>query len=420
MDKNIRSKIICWVGLYVLALTVRFLALLVLGMTNPPVSDEAEYFEPAASLANGKGYAMIPQQSDDGIERLTAYRMPGPAMLLSLSFIGFGVKSSVARITCICISSFSAPLLFSFTRRFASWGTAMLAGVGCVFYPSWIYYSQAILSETFFIPALLFALCLTTDSVKPGNRSAFFAGLVWGLATLMRPHALPISVIAALFIGLKFGKRPAILMVLGVSIALAPWFIRNLMVFGRPILLATESGETFLGSNNPSVYRDPAQRGMWLSPLVVPEYRDHLKPIRDEVERSREQTKMGLAFLRQNPEAVPILAFYKLTRWLTPVTVSRGLIRACVLASYGSMLIILLYGVIIGVVKPSTPLYLVIICSVIFSGITAVYWGGLVRGRLPLEIVWLPWAALAVAHALGLAARAIDGRAEGAAPQPTT
>jgi hypothetical protein len=35
------------------------------------------------------------------------------------------------------------------------------------------------------------------------------------------------------------------------------------------------------------------------------------------------------------------------------------------------------------------------VTSIFFAGITMVYWGALTRGRLPLEILWLPWASLA-------------------------
>jgi len=39
---------------------------------------------------------------------------------------------------------------------------------------------------------------------------------------------------------------------------------------------------------------------------------------------------------------------------------------------------------------------LVLIWTFVLIGITVVYWGILTRGRLLLELVWIPWACLTV------------------------
>ena len=40
-------------------------------------------------------------------------------------------------------------------------------------------------------------------------------------------------------------------------------------------------------------------------------------------------------------------------------------------------------------------LHLVLIWSLLMAALTAVYWGNLTRGRLPLELVWFPWGSIA-------------------------
>jgi hypothetical protein len=252
------------------------------------------------------------------------------------------------------------------------------------------------LSEAFFVPAMIFALIWSVNSLdSKDSKSSFYAGLAWGLTTLMRPHGLPLFIAFALYSGWRTGWRPMVLSLLGFSCLMAPWFVRNLVVFGRPVLLATEAGETLLGSNNPYVLKDPELHGLWLSPMKVPQYRERLLPIQDELERNRQQNAMALQYLREHPPNIPILAFYKLRRWLTPIPKSRGMIRVLVLVSYGGLLFFLFLGLFTGAYTRSTSLLIQVTCSIFFASITIVYWGALIRGRLPLEILWIPWASLA-------------------------
>ena len=164
---------------------------------------------------------------------------------------------------------------------------------------------------------------------------------------MVRPHAVPLAALICLYLAKRKLWSHAMCLALGVAVFLVPWVIRNENVLGSPVFLATESGETLLGANNPYVYKDPSLHGMWLSPLRIPEYVELLRPVHDEVERSRVQTSVAVDYLRRNPRSVPLLAYYKLVRWLTPLTVTHGLIRLLVLVSYGSLLLLLLMGAVL-------------------------------------------------------------------------
>jgi hypothetical protein len=380
-------------GLYGLALVVRVAAGLVLGMNQPAGNDEPEYYEPAISLAQGEGYRMVPQQSPDGVAHLTAYRMPGPALVLALSFLGLGTKIELARWMSVIVGSLSAPLMYLFSRRFLPASVAALAGLACALYPTWIYFSLFIYAEPYFLPASLLALLLTLRAIEAGGSlpAALLAGLSWGVVTLVRPHGLPMAFLAALYCAWRLGWRPAGAFMLGAMVPLVPWVVRNYAVFGRPVLLATEGGETMLGANNPYVLNDPEEHGMWVPPMRVPEYRERLRPIRDEIQRDEEQKALAIHFLRDHAGDIPALVAYKLWRWLTPVTKSGGLIRLLVLCSYGVLLALLLAGAFLGVFRSSPALHLVLLWTILMVSVTAVYWGGLTRGRLSLELMWIPW-----------------------------
>jgi hypothetical protein len=197
--------------------------------------------------------------------------------------------------------------------------------------------------------------------------------------------------------------RLALGLVAGVAVFLGPWFVRNLTVLGHPIVLSTEGGETFLGSNNPYVVAEGRHYGMWVAPTGIPEYRERLRPIQDEYRRDRAQYAIGMRYLAERPGVIPRLVLSKWARWLTPVTRTGGMIRVTVLGTYGLMLALLAVGAARGLYRGAAGLHLVLLCTAAQVIVTAVYWGNLVRGRLPLEVLWIPWAVMTVFPATGIA-----------------
>ncbi len=401
--------------LYGLALLARGLAASVLGLNYPLDNDEPEYYYPAIHIAGGDGYRKVPQQSPDDVAYLTAYRMPGPSLILACGLGILGPGFGVARLISAAFGALAAPLMYLLARRIAPPQAAVLAGLACAFYPSYAYFSLRIFSEPFFIPFVLLALLTTLWAIDSGPTwPSAIAGLCWGVVVMVRPHGLPIAGLIAAYLVFRKRRLSAIFLMAGVAAFLVPWLIRNQVALGHPVLLATEAGETLFGANNPYVLDDPGLHGMWISPLKITEYANRLRPIRDEVERNRVQTRIALDFLGRHPESIPLLVYYKLARWLTPVTVSSGLIRLLVLASYGTLLVLLAAGLLLRAFESSAALHLVLLCTVVFLAIAAVYWGGLTRGRLPLEILWIPWGATAAWDLVlrlrhRLAARASDG-----------
>jgi 4-amino-4-deoxy-L-arabinose transferase-like glycosyltransferase len=384
-------------SLFLFSLLVRAGVGIKTGLSAPLEEDEPEYYMPAVNLAHGDGYSNVQQQSPDGIARPTAYRMPLPSLLMALIFkcVG-GASIRAARCTSIVISSFSVPLMFIFARQAAARGAALMAALACCVYPAWVYAGPTILSEPYFLPAMLVALILSVRAAQStACLPALMAGAAWGAATLIRPHGLLMGLAIALLL-LRGGWRRSLVFVAATLLILMPWAVRNEICFGHPVLLATEGGETLLGSNNPYILADASLHGMWVSPLRVPEYRDRLSLVHDDIERDHLQRSMAMAFVSSHPFEIPRLVAYKLARWLTPITVTGGLVRVLVLCSYGLLLVLLAVGARMQLLKPSAALTQAAACSLVLTILTAMYWGGLTRGRLPLEIIWLPWGASVV------------------------
>jgi 4-amino-4-deoxy-L-arabinose transferase-like glycosyltransferase len=366
-----------------------------LGLGAKPESDEHEYYSAAASIARGDGYRLVPQQSPDGVARPTAFRLPGPSLIVALALKITGMGIPAARLVSVIFGAAAAPFMYLFARQFTSWPAALLAGAAVALHPVWNFMATAIESEPYFLPLLILSLWLTACSWRKSGRLAILAGLSWGIAMLMRPHALPM---AALIVLLAIASRRwqiAALLSVGFLAAALPWTVRNYVEFHRFEPLETVSGETFLGANNPYVISNPALHGMWISPMGIPQYRSRLAGVHDDFQRRDIQRSIALQFLSENRTEIPRLVFYKIWRWLTPITGSRGIVRWLVLLSYGLLLALLAVGLPLGVFKPTIELKLAILCTLALLTSTIVYWGILTRGRLLLEFIWLPWACAA-------------------------
>jgi len=377
------------------SLAARIILTILMGLNGPMVSDEQQYFYPAYYLAAGKGLQKAPQGAPAAsTPRPTAYRVPVPSIILAAVFTFFGKSIFVGRIACLVLGCFAAPLMFLFAKRIVSTHASILAGICVALWPTWLARAPIMGSEHFFIPFLLLSLLFTINVTEtPGKASQVtIAGICWGVTALCRPHALPMVLMIAVFLVWRISWKRGLILGGSAMMTILPWLIRNQLVIGHPVLLALEGGETFLGSNNHYVVEDPDLYGVWLAPMLVPEYRRALQPFQDEFSRDREQYRLGVSYLKSNPEQIPKLAFYKLWRWLTPVTKTPGIARVAVILSYGSLLLLLIGGILCGVISSkSTPFPLIVICSTVLLIVTVIYWGGLTLGRLPLEFLWLPW-----------------------------
>jgi len=382
-----------FVAFYALAFSVRLSVCFLAGIASPFVADAKEYFDSAVLLVQGNGYARL---LGDGLVHLSAKRVPGTSLFLALGVLLFGEHEAAARVTAIVVSSFSAPLMYLFALRVAPKVPATLAALSCVFYPSWVFYSTTALSEPFLVPLVLLSLLLSLKALDSGtSRSALSAGIAWGAATLVRPVTIPMAGLVALHLGRRSDWKRGMLLCLGLVVPLSPWLARNYFVFGHP-LIANQGGEVFLGANNPEVVQLPKDHGNWINPMDIPEYRDKLKSAPDEVSLDRLEYQLGQIYLRQNPRIIPRLVFYKLQRWLTPITDTGGKVRILVLTSYGVLWLLLVVGLLRRIYVSCATLALVVMWSLVQAAFTVVYWGFLTRGRLLLELVWLPWACLTV------------------------
>jgi len=379
-------------ALFLLAwgLRVGLAAWMGLGQLGDPSSDPRGNYLEAVGLIEGRG---LVGNLPNGSSHLSAFNMPLSPLLLACGMKAFGTTAIVAQMVAISIGSLAAPLMYLVAGTLMPRRWALLAGLAGAIHPAFLFYSIQPWTEPFYIPFLLLAVLLAVRAIRrPGFATAFADGVAWGLAALCRPHAVPALVLAALGMGLiQRSWRPVLGLVLGTVLVLTPWWTRNFIVFGKPVLLSLEGGETFVGANNPYVVRDPELAGMWIAPMSVPEYRARMLRCETEIEVNDCQMEIGLNYLRGHPGVIPRLVFNKWARWLTPITKSGGLNRLLVLCTYGVLLALVVLGVVFGAVRYSPLLVATLAITLADLAVVGVYWGNLTRGRIPLELIWLPW-----------------------------
>jgi len=178
---------------------------------------------------------------------------------------------------------------------------------------------------------------------------------------------------------------------------LAPWAIRNYSAFDRPVLIATEGGETLAGANCENVYYG-RRIGTWQVSCVKFSSRGN------EAEELDEAGHDGVRYALDHTGRVPLVVAARLARtwglW-SPFTVPEGR-RAWVQRS-GALLYYLLaalaiYGVVL-LRRARVPIWIVVAPFVTVT-LTAVLAYGAIRFRHSAELSLVVLASVALDRVL--------------------
>jgi 4-amino-4-deoxy-L-arabinose transferase-like glycosyltransferase len=187
------------------------------------------------------------------------------------------------------------------------------------------------------------------------------AGVVCGLSTLVRPagQMVPFAFGFLLLTSRRICWRRKLqwpfLLIVGLSLAVAPWTIRNHRVFDRFCMVSTNGGSTFWGSNNETVATPSSGKwGAWISTNFDTERKKQVLMLPNEVDRDKLEWQFGRQFLRENLDKVPLLIVGKFYRLLTPFPQSANRIWVfAIAAGHIFLLPLALAGMIVGL-KDST------------------------------------------------------------------
>jgi 4-amino-4-deoxy-L-arabinose transferase-like glycosyltransferase len=297
--------------------------------------DSESYWELGRAIARGQPY-------EYGPERYAIFRTPGYPVLLAPLFLIAGNDPPVllarglsALLGTIAVAGVAALARLLFDER-----AALIAASLAAIYPEAIATSVFVLSEAPLCPLLVWQLvawCRATGVSPPGGQSlagwkpapfwAATAGVLAGLATLMRPSWLlfvPFAGVVAMAIG-PDRRRQAIVaavMFVAMCITLTPWWIRNYAVAGRFVPTTLQVGASLLDGLGPQATGASDMR--FVEPVVAEQRaadgaagENLVGTFEDRLDRRMRET--SLAWVRQNPGRAMELVGIKFLRMWSPL-----------------------------------------------------------------------------------------------------
>ena len=277
-----RLTILCILGV---AAAVRMAALAV--YADRLAEDPDGYRGIAARMAAGEGFS-VPSSGAP-----TAYRPPLYPVLLGI-LMATGADDRTIGVVHVAFGVLTVWLTIVCCRQLGFGSAAWLAGLFVAIDPMLIVYSTQVMSET--TAALLVTLLLVTlcslhapsthtqtaieDEGSGSERSrssnavqrrifrALCAGIVFGLCVLCRPSLWVAAVMCIPWVLTRWRPRSQVLIpnrqvtrdviafVIGTTVTVMPWIVRNWFVFGQLIIATTHGGYTLLLANNPVFYEE--------------------------------------------------------------------------------------------------------------------------------------------------------------------
>jgi 4-amino-4-deoxy-L-arabinose transferase-like glycosyltransferase len=369
----------------------------------PPGLDDQFYFSALPKLlADGHGFVAPFKLIFDHVEVATAEHPPLYSVVLAAPAL-IGLDSPDAqRLAGAVFGALTIVALALLGRRLAGERAGLLAaGIGAV-YPSLIAADGALMSETLYGALTAFSLLAAyrlLDSPSVGRAIAL--GVLTGLTALTRGEALlllPLVLIPVVWgrggAGRRPAWRPALVALLTFAVVLAPWTVRNWIVFDRPVAIATNSGTAVAGANCNETYRAGDRLGGWYPPCI----KEH--PGKNEAEHHAEALRDGVDYARDHSGRLPVVLAARFGRvWSVykPFAIPEG--RSVRVQKLGVLMFFLLAPLAIAgflvLRRRGQPTWILVVPFMIVS-VTALATYGNLRFREPAEICTVVLAAVAL------------------------
>jgi 4-amino-4-deoxy-L-arabinose transferase-like glycosyltransferase len=277
--------------------------------------DAEGYWELAQNIRAGRDFAIYEPPRH-------VLRTPGFPILLAVSQSIFGESPFAARCLLAIVGGLACGLTYWLGTELTDKTTAFLAAIYTALSPTLALFSVLLLSETTFAASLLVSLIairrmterIPNPSATISIRVAFVAGLLIGVATMIRPTWLYVGLlIGAVVIVLGAGKGAwrrrglqGAFLVGGIVVSLAPWTIRNFYVTGHLVPTTLWVGPSLYDGLNPAATGDSDMQFI---------EDDQLTQRLSEYEVDREYRRRAWDFAFHNPVRTAWLAMKKQQRY---------------------------------------------------------------------------------------------------------
>ncbi|MCL4507641.1 MAG: glycosyltransferase family 39 protein [Chloroflexi bacterium] len=416
-DASGRRSLYALLAILAVSVLLRFGAVAVMGdqvEALPGIADQQSYDMLAKRVLGGYGFTVA--QDWWPMTRAgepTAHWSYLYTLYLSAVYLGFGVHPLAARIIQVLLVGVLWPLLaYRITRRLLGNGAGLIAAAWTAVYGYAVYYSAALMTEPFYITAILWSFDIAMNRSRPKHSAKHWGalGLALGIIVLLRQSFLPFVPFLLAWMWLsERGSKPfaagwlrtltyPLLSLCVMGILILPWTIRNYSAFGRFVLLNTNAGFAFYWANHPiygTTFVDVLPPDISYQSLVPPELQSL-----DEAALDSALLKRGIEFVVQDPVRYVLLSISRVRTYFMfwPSPGSGTLNNLVRVLSFGVALPFILYGLILALKRwrDWSLLYLFVI---IYSGVHLLSWA-LVRYRLPVDAVLILFASCGLADLL--------------------
>ncbi len=386
----------------------------------PGIFDQVSYHNLALRVLGGHGFTFGEMWWPiTGAGEPTAHWSFPYTLYLVGTYALFGVYPVAARILQAIIVGLLHPYItYRIGEKTFGKTIGLIAAAVVSIYIYFFYYGAALMTEPFYITSILFSLFFAmqladnTDK-KQDIKLGLALGISIGLTVILRQVFLLFLPFLFLWIWIarfrltrKLPLLPTALSFLLLFSFILPITFFNYSRFHRFVLLNTNSGYAFFWGNNPiygtkfiPILSTPEYQAM------IPEEVRHL----DEAALDSELLRRGIQFVVQDPTRYILLSLSRIPPyfmfWYSPD--SSTLSNISRIGSFGVFLPFMLYGLFLGIKRSSSfmnllvsPQGLLILFALVYSGVHILTWT-LIRYRLPVDAVLIPFAGLALYDVAG-------------------
>jgi hypothetical protein len=267
-------------------------------------------------------------------------------------------------------------------------------------------YAATLMTETFYIVALLWSLEVglriahrLQEGARPSVGMSVQLGGSLAVAALLRQSILPWVPVFFLYLLWQGWRNKQLRATVGRLVlsgmllvaAILPWTYRNYRVYGQFLLLNSNTGYAMYSAQHPM--HGTRFREFDAAPLPAD------LPLGNEAVMDRELLRRGMQFVRDEPGRYLLLSLSRVRAyfefWPTPdTTLLHNLGRT---GSFGLLLPFLLYGLVLAFRSPRfwAENGLLLLFAVVYIPLHLLTWA-MVRYRLPVDAALMPVAAWAV------------------------
>ncbi len=222
-----------------------------------PVFDAVAYAKIAANLERGEGFTLGPAATQPA-----SNYSPGPPLLAAGIYkLTGGVHERTARVVLALLGTLAVLFTYLIGRRLSGPAAGLIGAGALAIYPALLEYQGMLMGEPLAATLLSGAVLAVLWADRPRQRARWLVpGILFGALALVRPEYLGVALLVSLVVLLRRGRRDwrvtwaqALLVLVGVTVIVAPWTVRNGIALDRFVPISTGGGQVlFAGTYLPS------------------------------------------------------------------------------------------------------------------------------------------------------------------------